>query len=114
MGLHDWFRRFARTNHEPSIPSGWTDEMSVELGAGHTVEDLVDYIFLANEQSREGEMLIAELGAEFGLSSENAALSIDRVCGGIVRARTGNRANCPDRIKDPIAWASFQRTIAKR
>jgi hypothetical protein len=88
--------------------------MSVELRAGRTVDELVDHILLANEQSRQHEMLIAELGVEFGLSDPDAELSVDRVCAGILREGTGTRANCPDRIKDPIAWASFQRAIVKR
>ena len=87
--------------------------MSVELPAGRTVEELVDYILLATEQSRQNEMVVAELSAEFGLTNEDAELSIDRVYGGVARARTGNQANCPDRNKDPIAWVSFQRTLAK-
>jgi len=88
--------------------------MSVELQAGRTVEELVDYILLATEQRRENEIVIAGPGAEFGLSNEDAELSIDRVLGGIARARIGNQGNCPDRIKDPIAWVSFQRTFGKR
>jgi len=114
VGVHNWLRRFSRQNDVPSIPDGWTDDLSVELRACRTVEGLVDHILEANEQNRQPEMLITELAIEFGLSEEDAKLSVDRVCGGIVRARTGNRANCPDRIEDPIAWASFQRAFAKR
>ena len=109
MALHDWLRRFSRS----SVPEGWTDDMSVSLGAGRSVEHLVEYILAAIEHGRQREVLISELGVEFGLSPDDAELSVDRVCGGIARARTGNRANCPDRIKDPIAWASFQRAIAQ-
>jgi len=50
--------------------------MSVELQAGRTVEELVDYILLATEQRRENEIVIAGPGAEFGLSNEDAELSI--------------------------------------
>ena len=114
MGLHNWLRRFSRQNVMPAISDGWTDDISVELKGSRTIEDLVDYIFVATEQGRRHEVLIAELVAEFGLSDEYAELSVDRACGGIVRAQTGNRANCPDRIKDPIAWVSFQRALAKR
>lgn len=113
MGLHDWIRRFSRRK-DPSPPDGWTDDLSLQLPADRTAEDLVDYIVAAEEQRRQHEMLVAELGVEFGLSDEEAELSVDRVCGGITRALTGNRANCPDRTKDPIAWTSFQRVIAKR
>lgn len=40
---------------------------------------------------------------------EDAELSVDRVGGGIVRTATGSHDTCPNRAKDPIAWASFQR-----
>jgi hypothetical protein len=59
----------------------------------------VAYVLVANQQGRQREMLIAELRIDFGLSSEDAELSVDRVHAGIVRALTGNRANLPDRIK---------------
>jgi hypothetical protein len=74
----------------------------------------VAHIFAARTEGRQHEVLIADLREDFGLSAEGAELAVDRVCGGIVRAMTGNRANCPDRKKDPIAWMSFQRAIAKR
>lgn len=114
MGFLDWFRRFFKTNDVNSSPPDWTDNLSVSLRAGRTVDELVDCIFLAIEQSRKHEALIAELGLEFGLSHDDAEVAVDRVCGGIFRARTGNRANCPDRLKDPVAWVSFQHAMVKR
>jgi hypothetical protein len=114
VDLNKWFRQRLQRQDAPRVADGWTDDLSVQLPAGRTVEELVDYIFTANRQRREHEMLVAELAAEFGLSKEDAELSVDRVCGGVVRAAAGNRANCPDRVKDPVAWASFQRAIAKR
>jgi hypothetical protein len=112
VGLKDWLRRLFQP--KASVPDGWTDDMSVQLPRGHKVEKLVDYILLANQQGRQHETLIADLVTESGLSDEDAELSVDRVGGGIVRAATGNRANCPNRAKDPIAWVSFQRAITKR
>jgi hypothetical protein len=44
---------------------------------------------------------------EFGLSADDATLAWDRTFGGLVRASTRNRANCPPQDKDPIAWESF-------
>jgi len=113
MGFRDWLRKSSLLNGAPSNPGGWTNDMSVGLRADRSVEELVDYILLATEQSRQNETVIADLGAEFGLSKEDAELSIDRVRGGIARARTRSQANCPDRLKDPIAWVSFQRTLGK-
>jgi hypothetical protein len=86
----------------------------VQLKGGRRVDELVDYIFAANQRGCQHESLIADLVTEFALSNEDAELSVDRVGGRIVRAATGNRANCPNRAKDPIAWASLQRTITKR
>jgi len=111
VALNDWLRR---PQPKPSVPDGWIDDLSVQLKGGLTVEELVDYILVANQRGRQHEALIADVAAEFGLSNEDAELSVDRVGGGIVRAATGNRANCPNRAKDPIAWASFQRAITKR
>ena len=111
MALNNWLRRL---QPKPSVPDGWSDDLSVQLTGGRTVEELVDYILVANQQGRQHETLIAALATEFGLSNEDAELSIDRVGGGIARAATGNRANCPNRGKDPIAWASFQRAITRR
>lgn len=114
MGIIDWLRRFSEPTNAESIPDGWTDDLSIQLPSGRTVEEVVDYILAANQESRQHEALIAELGAELGLSTEDAELAVDRVGGEIARAATGSPANCPNRVKDPIAWASFQRAIAKR
>jgi hypothetical protein len=114
MGISSWLRRFFRPKDVKSVPGDWSDDVSVQLPGGCTVEELVDYILTANRQGRNHETLVAQLCSEFGLPKEAAALSVDRVGGGIIRAANGNRANCPDRAKDPIAWASFQRAIAKR
>ena len=119
MGLFDWLRRPFRPNdagteYSDSAPAGWTDNMFVELCAGRTVEELVDYVLAARQRGRQNEALVSDLCAEFGLSSEDAELSLDRVGGGVFRARTGDKQNCPDRRKDPIAYASYVRTIGKK
>lgn len=49
--------------------------------------------------------------AEFGLSPDDAELARDRAFGGLDRAATGNPENCPDPVKDPLAWESFHRGI---
>jgi hypothetical protein len=93
------------------IPDGWTDDMRVPLAPGRTVEELVDHVLRAALEGRDTSLLLRELVTTFGLSEEDAELALDRVFGGIVRAATKNPANCPDREKDPIAWASFDRGI---
>jgi len=125
VSLKDWFQRLLKPSvpagriyeippvqdSPTSVPPGWTDDLSVALPDGRTPEELVDYVFAAIEEGRVHEALINDLCAEFQLSTEDAELVVDRVCGGIARAATGNHANCPDRNKDPLAWLSFQRAI---
>jgi hypothetical protein len=112
VDFRNWLQRIFQLN-EVSAGPGWTDDLSVNLRDGRTVEELVDYILVANQQNRQHETLIADLGAEFGLSNDDAELSVDRVCGGIVLALIGNGANGPNHVKDPIAWVSFQRAVVK-
>ena len=114
MSVYDWFRRFYRLRSASSDSVDWTENLSVNLRPGRTLDELVGHILVAREEDRQHELLIADLREHFGLSAEDAELAVDRVCGGIVRAMTGNRANCPDRTKDPIAWMSFQRSMTKR
>jgi hypothetical protein len=54
------------------------------------------------------------LTAEIGLSEDDAALAMDRAMGGLVRAGTRNRVNCPDPEEDPIAWETFERGMKDR
>jgi hypothetical protein len=116
MRVGDWLRRLfgASFPSAPLLPAGFTDDMSVPLPPGRTPEHVVDFVLAANERGQEHAALVAAVAGEFELSADDAALAIDRVGGGFVRAMTGNRHNCPDRVKDPIAWASFQRAITKR
>ena len=51
-----------------------------------------------------------ELATGF-VMEQDAEFALDRVLGGIVRAATGNPANCPDPKKDPAASMSYQRAI---
>ena len=113
---HNWFHRFRRhPPPEPTLPEGWTDDLSVQVRPGRTIEELVDFI-LATDLARglgtaeDFDHLVRALGNEFDLSIEDSELAIDRVQGGVVRARTGNEANRPDRAKNPIAWTSFERS----
>lgn len=105
MSRNDRARRLFES--KPPNPDAWTDELSVGLNGGRTVEESVDDILAANQRGCQHEALIADLVTAFGLSNEDAGLSVDRVGVGIVRAASGNRANCSNRVKDPIAWASF-------
>ena len=115
MGVANWFRWLLWDYGSTSeVPEGFTDDMSVPLPADRTPEQVVDFVIAANEGDLDHAALVAALGTEFGLSAEDAELAIDRVGGGMFRAMTGNLANCPNRDKDPIAWASFQRAIGEK
>lgn len=124
MDFREWLGRLFQRNgvaaqqsqadSSDQAPDGWTDDLSIELRAGRTVEELVAYVLEARQKEIDYETLLAGLGAEFGLCPEHSELALDRVNGGIVRAWTGNKSNCPDRHKDPIAYASFMRALGKK
>jgi hypothetical protein len=90
------------------IPEGWTDDMSILLPAGKSVEDIVDVIFHGETAQLAHEKILAQLTA-LGMSSDDAELAWDRTLGGLVRAATNARENEPRRDKGPIAWSSYQR-----
>jgi hypothetical protein len=93
------------------IPDGWTDDMNIQIGPGHTLDQLVDSILHAAMRRDDASKTVAALVEDFGVSEEDAALALDRACGGVVRAATGNPHNCPDKDKDPIAWLSYHRCL---
>ncbi len=123
MALLDWFKQFFRPDEPFSlrdcggigfyVPEGLTEDMHAKLRAGCIVEDLVSYILAAKEEGRPYNVLIVELMEKFGLSEDDADLSLDRVDPGVFRADLGAH-HCPKRYDDPIAWETFQRAIAKR
>ena len=95
-----------------TLPEGWTDDMNVPLPPGRTVDEVVAHVIqnaLTGVDSAETARQLADI---FELSQDDAALSIDRTFGGIVRASTRDAQNCPNRLKDPMAWTSFQRATA--
>ena len=94
-----------------NMPDGWiwTDDMTIPLPPGRTVEELVDSVIQAAIGGTLDDTTEHALIATFGRSPEDAALARDRTLGGIVRASTRNPANCPARDKDPLAWTSYHR-----
>ncbi len=94
-----------------SIPVGWTDDMNIQIAPDRTLDQLVDIVLQAAMRQDDSATTIAALIRDFGLSEEDAALALDRACGGVVRAATGNPQNCPNQQKDPVAWLSFQRCL---
>jgi hypothetical protein len=96
-----------------TLPEGRTDpfDLSVKVAPGSTLEQLVDFILQALARNDPETMLMAKLVTGFGMSQEDATLAMDRACGGVVRAATGNPQNCPIQQQDPVAWLSFHRCL---
>ena len=93
------------------VPEGWTDDLTVALPPGRTVTEVVDFVLgLVRDRAADGE-IEAALETEFSISSDDADLVRDRVCGGVVRAATRNLANRPSPEKDPFAWTAFGRAM---
>src|SRR5262245_54913427 len=112
MGLKDWIRRVFLGAPDPSgarPPEGWTDDLSLELPDGVTVEQLVRHVLEGAVAGKANEIIQQELRETFGLSDADAGLAMDRVFGGAFRATmTTDPDNCPDQVKDPVAWTSYQ------
>ncbi len=90
-----------------SAPSGWTEDMSVEVPVGVTLESLVTLVLQRECDGTPYETTIAEL-VSLGLSRSDAELAHDRTLGGVVRAASNNSANEPLRGDDPVAWTSYR------
>ena len=94
-----------------NVPEGWTDDMRVAVPAGQSLAGIVDYILQAAVRRETPNTMTRRLIQEFGLTQSDAELALDRTCGGVVRAATGQLENCPPKEKDPVAWLSFQRCL---
>jgi hypothetical protein len=112
MGLLAWLQRVLRGSapevEASPLPPGWTDDLTIALASGRSIEELVNHIIEATERGQAPEDTLHDLHHRFGLSAEDAELAVDRVFGGIVRAITEAPENCPNSVKDPVAWESYQ------
>ncbi|MGW9197607.1 hypothetical protein [Micromonospora chersina] len=86
----------------------WTDDLTVRLARGTSVRALVLYLRAADEERTSRRDVLAVLTERFALPFDDARLAMDRVGGGVVRAASGNPANEPDPVKDPLAWTSYR------
>jgi hypothetical protein len=93
------------------LPEGWTDDLRIHVCPLQTLEELVEFVLQAEVRKAPSDSTTADLVTKFRLSEEDARLAWDRALGGLVRAATGNPANCPVREKDPVAWISYQRCL---
>jgi hypothetical protein len=87
----------------------WTDDLSVRVARGETLDSLVDYLIESEREGVPWPAIREVLTERFALSFDDARLVVDRVFGGRTRAATTHPANEPDRIKDPVAWISYRR-----
>lgn len=91
------------------MDDGWTDDMTIALGAG-TLPELVELVIDELLAGAKYRTMLETLRERFRLTEEDAALAVDRTCGGIVRAGTSHPDNQPDSGKDPVAFTSYVRT----
>lgn len=82
--------------------------MTVRLARGTSTRMLVSYLRAATNEGARRRDVLAVLTERFGLSFDDARLAMDRVGGGVARAKSGNPANQPDPGKDPMAWISYR------
>ena len=94
-----------------NVPEGWTDDMTIVVPTGQSLEDIVDYVLQAAVRRETSSEVVQHLITEFGLTHGDAELALDRTCGVVVRAATDRQNNCPPKAKDPMAWLSFQRCL---
>jgi hypothetical protein len=106
-----WVNRFTKRAIR-YIPQGWTDDCSVRLRPGRTLEQLVDFVIQQTSAKVPVASIVQELGTEY-VFPEEAPLAWDRVLGGVFRAKTNNPRNRPDLTKDPLAWTSYHRAKGK-
>jgi hypothetical protein len=86
----------------------WTDDMTVRVGRGTSACALVMYLRAAAEEGARRRDVLAVLTERFALPFDDARLAMDRVMGGVARGASGNPANEPDHVKDPLAWMSYR------
>ncbi|QKV74361.1 hypothetical protein [Amycolatopsis sp. Hca4] len=86
----------------------WTDDLTVRVARGTSMGGLVSYLRAAPAQGVSRRDVLAVLTERFALPFDDARLAMDRVAGGAVRAASGNPANEPDPVKDPLAWLSYR------
>lgn len=102
------FRLFVRGRTGILPAMEWTDDLTVRLARGTSERDLVLFLRAAAGEGVGRRDILAVLTERFGLSFDDARLAMDRVQGGIARAASGNPANEPDPVKDPLAWKSYR------
>jgi hypothetical protein len=107
-----WLAKAQPVQGPPENQLVWTDDMTIRLPPGRTVAEVADLVLQAAQRGVAPEEIERALAGQLGLTEDDACLARDRALGGLVRAATGNPANCPSPEKDPIAWETYQRGTA--
>jgi hypothetical protein len=97
----------APSDEEPP-PMTITDDLSLPL-ADERYPELVDVIIRGRVAGTDFDVLVDRVATEFGLSADDAEFAIERTAGGMIRS--GNPANEPIRVKDPVAWEAYRRGV---
>jgi len=95
---------------DANTPTGFP----MQLPDNRNIAELVDFTFAQNHADLPHAAKVSNIASEFGITPAAAELTLDRVAGGIVLAAFGDNLSSPDSRTDPIAYHSFQRTIARR
>ena len=102
--------RLRQPIEKPGPPPYWT--CNIALPEGVTNQAVVDFVFDCVHNKVPSEECIRGLRRELGIDPDDCELALDRVWGGVFRARTGIADNCPDRDTDAVAWASYHKARA--
>lgn len=63
------------------LPEGWTDDMTIVVPTGRSLDDIVDYVLRATIRRETPDNMVRHLVEEFGLTQSDAELAWDRTCG---------------------------------
>ncbi len=89
--------------------AAFTDDLSLRVAPGRTLDELVDFVLTRQNDRIDRTTLVVGLTRRFALSFDDARVAIDRVGGGLVRAKTSHPGNRPDATKDPVALIAYRR-----
>jgi hypothetical protein len=81
-----------KSRHLLNIPEGWTDDITIVVPTGRSLDDVVDYVLQSTIRGVSPTKMVEQLSVEFGLTQSDAELALDRTYGGGVRAGTGQKA----------------------
>ena len=91
---------------QDNTPTGWTDDMNIDLIGDLGFDEFVDEIIARFKRYEDFDHIYEDLIVP-NVAVYDREIVLDRALGGIVRAMTGMFSNRPDKAKDPIAYRTF-------